>query len=480
MFGTLAHPRCASLRVVRSYRQFYCGTCQGLGAHYGHARRGLLNHDAVFMAILADAIQAEPASPSRCRCPMMPVVFRTTFAPDSVAIRYASAVQMLLVDQWLADRGAEGQWHARVARPVFSAGPARKAAEHLADLGVELPALRGFEARQVSLERRGVAAGVAAAPTAAVLAMAFEAAALLPGASDAFACPRVRDDLAELGAAVGVAIYLLDALEDLEQDLRRGDFNPCIDEAGRLCPTRRREGVESLDAAVVTAMSACQRLPWTRHRALLEAVLRRFAQRCRAARSRSPARRTTARGVGRVGAALSAMWAWGVSWTAHAGPAPDLPPDLGTPDVGAPDVGAEAAGSESTGGLVDEPAEPGCSACDGCGRQCDDAWGGCCGECGSSLQSCVTCCEGCGRAPSACGAASLDCCGECGQGCGECGECCGGCRGGCNECGQGCSECGQGCSGCGQGCSECGQGGSGCGECGQGCGECGQGCGHGC
>ena len=478
MFGTLRPPRCGPLPVVQSYRQFYCGTCQGLGAHFGHARRGLLNHDAVFMAILADAVQAEPAPPSRCRCPMMPVVFRTTFAPDSVAMRYASAVQMLLADQWLADRGAEGQWHARVARPVFSARPARKAAEHLAALGVELPALRGFEGRQVSVERCAARPEVAAAPTAAVLAMAFEAVALLPGASHAFATSASRRGLAELGAAVGSAIYLLDALEDLDKDLRGGDFNPCVNEAGQLCVTRKQEAVDALETAISTAADLCQRLPWVRHGVLLRAVLRRFTQRCRAARAKAPTRRVQTRGWGRASAMVSAAWAWGISWTAHAAPGADLPPDLGTPDVGTPDVGSDAGSSDATGDLIDDP-EPGCSACDGCGRQCNGGCDQCVGGCGRWLGDCMTGCGECARCPGECGLASLDCFGKCGQGCGDCTEACGG---GCSECGTGCSDgCGWGCDVCGDGCGDCGQGcgdcGNGCGDCGQGCGDCGNGCG---
>jgi hypothetical protein len=474
MFGTLQPPRCGPLPVVQRYRQFYCGTCQGLGAHYGHARRGLLNHDAVFMAILADAVQADPAPPSRCRCPMMPVVFRTTLAPDSVAMRYAAAVQMLLADQWLADRGAEGQWVARVARPVFSARPAQKAAAHLHELGVELPALQGFEARQLSVECGTPRPEAAAAPTAAVLAMAFEAAALLPGASDAFAAEDVRQRLAELGAAIGTAIYVLDALEDLDKDLRRGDFNPCVDARGRLCPTRKRQAIEVLDAAIATAEDACASLPWQRHRVLLQAVLRRFGARCRAARSTTPTRRRQTRGWERPAAMVSAAWAWGVSWTAQAAPASDVPTDLGTPDVGlpdigAPDVGAEAGVPESTGEHLDEPSG-GCSACDGCGRQCEGTCDGCLGGCVGWFGECGTGCGECIRCPAECGGASLDCFGKCGHGCGDCTESCGS---GCNDCGQGCGDCGQGCNGCGQGCGDCGQG---CGDCGQGCNGCGQGC----
>ncbi|MBV1860901.1 MAG: hypothetical protein KUG77_20970, partial [Nannocystaceae bacterium] len=389
MFGTLRPPRRSVLPVVQSYRRFYCGTCQGLGAHFGLARRTLLSHDAVFMALLADAVQSRGAASSRCRCPVVPTVFRASVAPDSVAMRYAAALQMLLADQWLADRGADGQWAARVVRSLFSDGPARQAAAQLLDLGVDLSTLVGFEARQIAVERgSGVPRPeVAAAPTAAVLAAAFEATADLPDAAAAFAEPEVRRTLASLGAAVGTAIYLLDALEDLEKDAQTRDFNPCLDGDGDPCPRRTQEAITALDVELDVADLACAELPWTRHQAVLSAVLMRFAERCRTAASDAVAgldvasntrvllqvRSPSQRARNRVAAALSLVWAWGLSWTTHAA-APqstDLGPDVGS-GVGA-DLGPESipdvGGIGSTGEADAVNASGGCGACDGCGKQ---------------------------------------------------------------------------------------------------------------
>lgn len=487
MFGTLKPPRCGSLPVVQqSYRRFYCGTCQGLGAHFGLARRALLSHDAVFMAILVDAIQVHAAAPSRCRCPMMPTVFRSTLAPDSVAMRYAAALQMLLADQWLADRGADGQWAARVVRPWFSDGPARRAAAHLAALGVELPALRGFESRQIAVERgQGVPRPeVAAAPTAAVLAMAFEAAAELPGAAQAFSSQDARGRLAEFGASVGAAIYVLDALEDLEKDARTRDFNPCLDTDGDPCSGRVSEAIMVLHTALDSANDACARLPWSRHQATLTAVLRRFTARCEGAVSNAKTLQARSNALARarvltpsqrvwvrVASAVSMSWAWGVSWVVYAAPTGPaaLEPDIGS-EVGA-DVGADAVpdvggGAGSTGeASLDEP-RGGCSACDGCGTQCGKGCDGCFNGCGSGFADCVGSCGSCAACPGACGRGTEDCCGSCGQGCGDCAQC----TQGCDACGKGCNGCGQGCNGCGQGCGDCGQSCHGCGQGGcQGC-----------
>lgn len=489
MFGTLKPPRCGALPVVQqTYRRFYCGTCQGLGAHFGLARRALLSHDAVFMALLVDATQHPAAAPSRCRCPMMPTAFRATVEPNSVAMRFAAALQMLLADQWLADRGADGQWAARVVRPWFSDGPARQAAVQLDELGVQLPALCGFEARQLAVERgRAVPAPeVAATPTAAVLAMVFEAAADLPGAARAFCGRASRARLAEFGASVGTAIYLLDALEDLEKDAKTQDFNPCLDADGDPCPARTSEAIATLRAAVDLADRACAELPWTRHGGVLMAVLGRFKARCETAtaaaravlatrvnalallRVRTPSQRLWAAGA----SVVSMAWAWSVSWAVYAAPVGADGLDAGTePDVGGgdfgPDLGSDlGSDATSTGGPSPDAAQGGCSACDGCGKQCEHGCGDCFSGCGSGFADCAGACGHCAACPGACGKGTEDCCSGCGQGCGDCA----GCTQGCNGCGEGCNGCGQGCSGCGQGCGDCGQGCNGCGQGGcQGC-----------
>ena len=401
MFGTLQPPRCGPLPVVRTYRRFYCGTCQGLGAHFGQARRALLSHDAVFMAILADAVQVEAAAPSRCRCPLLPIAFRLTLEPSSVAMRYAAALQMLLTDQWLADRGADGRWAARLARPLISQGPARQAAALLDTLGVQLPMVRGFEGRQLAVERTAPGPQVAASPTAAVLAMAFETVADLPGAAPVFQTAEARAGLAELGAAVGTAIYLLDALEDLGTDERSGAFNPC---AGG----REAEAITALREALSRADEACAALPWVRHARVLRAVLRRFATRCHAACEPSSTR--------------PSLVASAVGWGAMLVPdvPSDVPPDLGTPDVGTPDVGATPPPADD---VFDGPAHGGCSACNDCGRSCDGCEG-CAQGCGNACGDCLGTCDACVRCPEACIGGSGDCCNACGQGCGDCGSCC--------------------------------------------------------
>ncbi|HEU4535342.1 MAG TPA: DUF5685 family protein [Polyangiaceae bacterium] len=289
MFGTLKPQRCRLPLVERqAHERLYCGLCQSLGEGYGTAVRGLLSHDAVFLALLAEGLQGEPAAHASCRCPLVPIVHRPTLSPESPAMRYAAAYQLLLADQFLADRQADGRRLFGAARALLARHVAR-ARRGLVGLGLDPSPLEGFESRQLACERRArVEATDAARPTAEALSIVLAHAADLPGADPRAAGPETRAELGALGFALGAIIYLQDALEDLRNAALAGAFNPCLGPGagGRPAPDRRRveRACRALDDALGRARHSLRALPLRRHRALLESVLEgELGRRARAA-----------------------------------------------------------------------------------------------------------------------------------------------------------------------------------------------------
>lgn len=521
MFGTLKPHTCKlGCDSKADYETFYCGLCKSLGDHFGTLTRALLNYDAVFLALVADGLMETPAAPDRCRCPMLPVTFRPTVRPDSPAMRYAAAMQMLLSDQWLADRAEGGKRSASAARPVLS-GKVGAARAILAELGVSLADLEGFEKQQARREVPGVTGPRAAAePTAGALARVFERMADLPGVIPEARSEQGRAALAAFGRHLGSAIYLIDALDDLEKDHRGGDFNPCLARSPRDPESRvswpRVEVAWSLlhdDLAALDALSTS--LPLLRHRDLIRSVvaveMRRLARDAAArahayARAQDAARRaahrsTPARVLAAVAAAFVFAWVWLASLPAFArNPPPKRP--INVRDAGAQDAGPDAgdagpdagrdAGSHgvppiwepklpptaptSTGGSAsptereprpggakppEKPADKPAPAKPGGGSGCGNPCSGCKSPCDGSNP-----CQGCGDSCSKIGKGCTDGCGcDCCQKCNDCNSCCkscGDCKG-CNDCGnccKGCNGCGSCCDGC-NGCNNCGN----CGSC---------------
>jgi Family of unknown function (DUF5685) len=477
VFGTLKPHACGlGCSQRHEYATFYCGLCKGLGDGFGQLTRAFLTYDAVFLALVADGLVAEGAAPDRCRCPLLPVTFRPTVRPDSPAVRYAAAMQMLLSDQWLADRAADGGRAARAARPLIGA-KVETARAMLGELGISLADLEGFEERQqqaeaLTAETPGPRS--AAEPTAAALAIVFDRMALLPGVPDEGRTEAARAALGAFGRRLGSVIYLIDALDDLEKDHRGGAFNPCL-LAGRRGAAKRVSwprvemawGMLHDDLAALGEL--LPGLPLRRHRELVHSVVavemprlaRAAAKRAHAyARDEDARLRAARRAVGTPRRALAAaatlfvlLWVWLSSIpalargqkrgqgprasgappaSASAIPTAGTPPEKWEPKLPAPPAGNAAPPANGSKGAGADPTTPAADADGGAppGPVAPVDGGGC-------SKSFSDCCEGCGKPFKGC----LDCCN--------------GCKGGdCSACTKPCSTCGS-CSNCGNACNCC-------------------------
>jgi len=530
MFGTLKPHACGlGCSRKREYATFYCGLCKSLGDNFGTLSRALLNYDAVFLALVADGLMQVEAAPDRCRCPMLPVVHRPTVRPDSTAMRYAAAMQMLLSDQWLADRAVDGRRTAQATRPLLS-GKVAHARAILDEIGISLAELEGFEERQARCEELGVTGPRdAAAPTAAALALVFETMSALPGVVPEAATHETKARLRALGERLGSAIYLVDALDDLEKDHAAGAFNPCLVRArGELRVSWRRveEAARLLDEDLVALRSLTAALPFARHCEIIANILgvempalaRRAAKRAhehaRRESTRAPARPRALpiRLAAQAATLFLFLWVWLSSMVAFAkgerrpsspgvrdagadasdagdaGDAGDaLPPatwdpihrdlvdpwDSGTradEDAGDVDDDGDALDGEQDGGEAKGGTRGGAPGYADCSQPCKDCSKSIGDACGQICKPCGDLCSGCGNCWGACDGCNNACKGCC-DSCGKCGDGCKGCSDSCGKCGDGCKGCSDSCGKCGQ-CGDCCKGCNGCDNCCKGCNGC--------
>jgi hypothetical protein len=201
------------------------------------------NTDAVVVSVLVDA-QRESAAPlmGAGRCALRGMRSAQVVAPGDVSVRLGATASLTLASAKAADVCAEQV--AGVASPsVVRVGGARVVGsrlvrEALADVEVA-EAMGGREllgdlagqaevervwVERVGAERVGVEDGLAELieRSARAGAAVFGATALVAGVEEN------RVLLEQIGADFGRCAHVLDAVEDLEVDRRRGDFNPLI------------------------------------------------------------------------------------------------------------------------------------------------------------------------------------------------------------------------------------------------------------
>lgn len=530
MFGTLRPHSCTVGTDPReAYQRAYCGLCRTLGRQAGLVGRCTLNGDAVLVALVADGLMERPAEQTPLRCPLLPIRRRPAWSADAPALEYSAAIQVLLGDQWLADRAADGARGAGFLRRL-NGKRVDIALETLRRLGVATEELEDFELQQQEVEaREQVTPEEAAEPTGRALAHVFSGLSRLPDIAPEGKA--AGEELAALGDAVGRAIYLIDVLEDLERDRRRGEFNPCIvgAEAGMGATAIDSERVESTIAALhaelrrVEGLVAtiglqrnlglirnvlCDQLPLRARRATRSARVLLTEERQDTVRRRSVASTPwLLRPAVAATVLFLAFWSWAQTvfaavrdsaagrltrgvldflsapfrWFQQGPGAPpegEQPVETATSSTG---MGSDGAGNnppdgptpQPSGGVGETATAPPTSSPQGGATPAEPPTSAGSGgiDLGGNPQTPDGGGGGIGNPCSDLGQMFRDlcCCRDmgraCGDVCGGCGDACGGCGDACGSCG----DCCNGCNDCGNCCDGCGNGCNGCNNCGNGC-----------
>ena len=202
-----------------TYRSIYCGLCRQLGKDYGALARMTLSFDFTFLSTLMMALEEERPVYSQRTCPANPLKRCLMADLETVQSRCCDCTVLVLyftmMDD-LHDKGARNRLRAAALYPAVSHAH-KKAAERQPE--IERIIAEGT-ARQSAIEaKETVLVDEACEPTANMMA------AMLASLSDD---PIQKRVLERLGYLTGRYVYLCDALDDLEDDREKGNFNPFL------------------------------------------------------------------------------------------------------------------------------------------------------------------------------------------------------------------------------------------------------------
>ncbi len=259
------------VREYEVYTGYYCGICKSIGKRYGQLPRMALSYDAAFLAVLLASLDGKADEPCQEHCVAHPFIQKKTVIRNR-AIDYAADVMLILAWYKLADDASdEGKKYAKTAmillKRVF--GKLKKKYPALCD-GMED---RLAELSQLEKERCGsidMAAEAFSKIMELILTEGFDTVYRdgLPtaagnsciGKADAGDAPKPAEDepgetkgsptgpdegcsahsgffaipddprqlLARIGYHMGKSIYLIDAVDDIEENIRSGTYNPLL------------------------------------------------------------------------------------------------------------------------------------------------------------------------------------------------------------------------------------------------------------
>lgn len=211
------------IREAEEYRAVYCGLCRELGKSFGLFAKMTLSYDFAFMAMLMMSLE-EKESPEyeSCRCIAHPFRKHCSCCGNKSISLSARAAMILIYYKLrddLYDKGILKKIRAALLMPMASAARKKALSKGGAEAEIIDSAAAEMMAEQKKLEAEKCSVSdMAAEPTAKFLEKTL---ALCSGEKN-------ERPLRRFGYLLGRYIYLCDALDDLEDDIKKKNYNPFI------------------------------------------------------------------------------------------------------------------------------------------------------------------------------------------------------------------------------------------------------------
>ncbi|MCL2148141.1 MAG: DUF5685 family protein [Methanomassiliicoccaceae archaeon] len=199
---------------LSAYRRYYCETCHQLRSGYGIASTTAVNYDMTFNTIVLNSVLGGGAPPKGAGNPLLCVLEKP--AADSDLFRKMAAYTILLTKWELADDECDGP-------SVKSRGASLLLGRAISRAEREYPDYDGAVGKGFE-ELRGME--MAGCPDAMRMGEAFGRSLSRPLMD--IAGEEAGEDLEGLFTGLCAAVYLMDAIDDLDEDFVNGTYNPLL------------------------------------------------------------------------------------------------------------------------------------------------------------------------------------------------------------------------------------------------------------
>ena len=259
MFGYIyVNEQELKLKEYTVYRSFYCGLCHNLKQRYGRTAQMMLNYDLTFLALLLSGLYEPDTESFEKRCIPHPV--KKHKMVENEAVDYAADMCVLvsyqkLKDDWEYEKKQTRRAAAAMLRPAYEK-VAEKYPRQVKAIEENIRLLH--EAEHQNCKDIDYVAGL----TGKFLAELFV------WKDDIW-----QDELRTMGFFMGKYIYLMDALEDVEQDKKNKNYN-LFSEYGPVWGTEKEKEIHEILVAMMTEVSrSFERLPILQNAEIIRNIL---------------------------------------------------------------------------------------------------------------------------------------------------------------------------------------------------------------
>lgn len=203
-----------------TYKGIYCGLCKEMGREYGQFSRMTLSYDFAFLAMLSLAVHEDGGRFERQACIAHPLRKKPCLCCCGDLSFVAACAMVMLYYKW-QDNIADSGFFKRTGYRITGFPVKRAYQKAVQRYPVLEMIMKSTLANQQETEKKlNCTIDMAADASSRALALIFEE--LTDHAGQ-------KKVLNRFGFLLGRWIYLVDALDDLKDDRKKGSFNPLLD-----------------------------------------------------------------------------------------------------------------------------------------------------------------------------------------------------------------------------------------------------------
>lgn len=206
------------IKDYETYKAIYCSLCRTLGKEYGLLARFLLTYDAAFYALLKKTVlQSKPDCAYKGVCRFNPLKKCNYIDTDSY-LKDAAALTVIMFYYKVLDNINDGKHLKRLAARLVYPYIKIKFNKAVKKYSKYNDIIKTSTDEQIRIENEKTdSIDIAAHPTAVSLQKIF---------SDGIKDETQKRIVERIGYCLGRWVYLVDAFDDLESDIKAGAYNP--------------------------------------------------------------------------------------------------------------------------------------------------------------------------------------------------------------------------------------------------------------
>ncbi|MBR2988832.1 MAG: hypothetical protein IKC64_03815 [Clostridia bacterium] len=247
------------------YRAFYCGVCLQIGRDYGNIPRFTTSYDITFLSALVHDVTSQEVEFKECRCLGNPLTKKLTVCENPL-LKTLCAVNLILTYHKLNDDVIDGGGlKKKLARKYMSKSHLK--AKEIAP-GVDEIVSKWYDELR-ALEK---------ANESSIDKVSHCFAMMLKSIAVKIVGDKSSEEFASLCYNIGKFVYIADALDDIDEDAKSGNYNPFL--VGKSFSSRRkfitdnRDEIEFLFACTVNrATESFNKMKFTQSYNLLKNVV---------------------------------------------------------------------------------------------------------------------------------------------------------------------------------------------------------------